>query len=64
VLGTICLLIGGSMIFSLPFAIPALANRTDLDPAVAFETQGAQAFLLSMVICLVVGGVMRLLGIR
>jgi trk system potassium uptake protein TrkH len=64
VLGTICLLIGGSMIFSLPFAIPALANRTDLDPAVAFETQGAKALLMSMVICLVVGGVMRLLGRR
>ena len=62
VLGTICLLIGGSMIFSLPFAIPALAIRTDLDPAEAFELQGAKGLLQSMAICMVVGAVMRMLG--
>jgi trk system potassium uptake protein TrkH len=64
VLGTICLLIGGSMSFSLPFAIPALANRTDLEPAASFEVHGAKALLMSMVICVVVGGGMRVLGRR
>ena len=64
VLGTICLLIGGSMGFSLPFAIPALANRTDLAPAAAFETEGALALLWSMAICLLLGALLRKLGKR
>lgn len=63
-LGTICLLIGGSMSFSLPFAIPALANRTDLEPADSFEMHGAKALLMSMVICVVLGGCLRVFGRR
>ncbi len=64
VLGTICLLIGGSMSFSLPFAIPALARRTHLEPAAGFEMEGAKALLQSMAICLIVGGVLRMVGKR
>jgi len=52
------------MSFSLPFAIPALANRTDLDPAPAFETQGAKGLLLSMAISMMVGAGLRVLGRR
>lgn len=63
-LGTICILIGGSMTFSLPFAIPALASRTDLEPAEAFESRGALALVQSMAVCLVVGAVFRILGRR
>ena len=63
-LGTICLLIGGSMSFSLPFAIPALASRTDLEPAEAFESRGALALLQSMAVCLVVGATFRIIGRR
>ena len=32
-LGTICLLIGGSMSFSFPFAYPVMAQRTHLPAA-------------------------------
>ncbi len=52
------------MSFSLPFAIPALANRTYLDAASAFEIQGATALLQSMAICLVVGAIFRVIGRR
>jgi trk system potassium uptake protein len=62
VLGSICLLIGGSMSFSLPFAFPALADRTHLDRAEEFEVRGAIALLESMAICIFVGVGLRWLG--
>ncbi len=52
------------MVFSIPFAFPALANRTDLPGATEFETAGATALLASMAICLVLGVVLRRLGHR
>ncbi len=52
------------MSFSLPFAIPALAHRSDLEPAAAFETRGAQALLVSLAICVSLGVVLRLIGRR
>lgn len=52
------------MSFSLPFAIPALANRTHLEPAQTFETRGAIALLQSMAICMIVGGLLRWIGRR
>ncbi|MEM8666266.1 MAG: TrkH family potassium uptake protein [Planctomycetota bacterium] len=52
------------MSFSLPFAIPALANRTDIDAPVAFESGGAKALLLSMSISIVVGIVLSVIGRR
>ena len=52
------------MSFSLPFAIPALASRTDLQPAEAFESRGALALLKSMAVCLVVGAMFRIIGRR
>lgn len=62
VLGSICLLIGLSMGFSLPFAIPALAERTYLPAAESFEVAGTRGLLLSMAICMVVGLVFRVIG--
>ncbi|MGI9470641.1 MAG: TrkH family potassium uptake protein [Rubripirellula sp.] len=52
------------MSFSLPFAIPVLANRTHLESAATFETRGAVALLQSMAICMVVGGFLRWVGRR
>ena len=64
VLGIVCLLIGGSMSFSLPFAFPLLSVRTHLPPADAFEQQGAVGLLLSMAMSMVIGTVLLLLGRR
>ena len=50
------------MVFSIPFAFPALASRTDLPGATEFEKSGANALLISMAICLVLGAVLRRLG--
>ena len=50
------------MSFSLPFAYPAIANRTFLEPAEHFEYKGFQGLLLSMIVSCVVGGVLRFLG--
>jgi trk system potassium uptake protein TrkH len=59
-LGIVCLLIGGAMVFSLPWAFPALGNRHGFaysDPLV-FETRGFFALLVSIVVCAVVGGLL------
>ncbi|TWU01417.1 TrkH family potassium uptake protein [Neorhodopirellula pilleata] len=61
-LGTICLLIGGSMAFSVPFAFPALAERTHLPPADAVETDAMYGLLASMIVCFSVGLFFRFLG--
>lgn len=50
------------MSFSLPFAYPAIANRTFLEPAAQFEVAGFRGLLLSMVVCCVLGGLLRFLG--
>lgn len=63
-LGIVCLLIGGSMSFSLPFAFSVMSDRTHLPAAAEFETQGVQALILSMVISLVVGAALSLFGHR
>lgn len=55
-LGLIALLIGGSMVFSLPWAFPALGE------AKQFETRGFLSLLGAMVVCALVGGVLIFLG--
>ncbi|MFK8111979.1 MAG: TrkH family potassium uptake protein [Rubripirellula sp.] len=50
------------MSFSLPFAFPEISNRTHLEPAASFETDGAIALLQSMAVCMVAGGALRFLG--
>ncbi|SMP76953.1 trk system potassium uptake protein TrkH [Neorhodopirellula lusitana] len=61
-LGTICLLIGGSMAFSLPFAYPGFAERTHLPPAAEVETRAMYGLLASMMVCFTVGLIFRFLG--
>ena len=63
-LGMVCLLIGGSMAFSLPFASPQIANRTYLPPAESFERGGAIGIVVSMAIALSIGAVLYLVGRR
>lgn len=58
-LGLVALLIGGAMLFSLPWAHPRLGTRGtnyEYAEALKFETQGFLALLGSMVVCLIVGG--------
>ncbi len=50
------------MSFSLPFAFPAMAERTYLPAAESFEVAGARGLLLSMGISMVVGLVLRMIG--
>ena len=61
-LGTICLLIGGSMSFSFPFAYPVMAQRTHLPAADEFERRGAYGLIASMAVCFGVGLLFRFLG--
>lgn len=55
ILGIVCLLIGGSMSLSLPFAFPLLANRTFLPAAAEVESQGVRGILFSMAVSMLVG---------
>jgi trk system potassium uptake protein TrkH len=63
-LGIVSLLIGGFMIFSLPWAHPALGMRTTsrIPQQPLFESVGFKALLLSILVCLAVGGVLSFLG--
>ncbi|WP_153558622.1 TrkH family potassium uptake protein [Roseimaritima sediminicola] len=61
-LGAVCLLIGGSMIFSLPWAFPGLANRQYAPAAESIEWRALGAFTVSMLICGVLGASLRRLG--
>lgn len=64
VLGLVCLLIGGSMVVSLPFAFPLLADRTHLPAATEIETRGIWALMISMLISVLVGILLTLMGRR
>ena len=55
-LGLIAVLIGGSMIFSLPWALPACGGQWQ------HECEGFLGLLGAVVICLAVGAVLRYLG--
>jgi len=62
-LAIVCLLIGGAMVFSLPWAFPALGYRKHLDCAPqSFEAHGFVALLISIVVCALVGFVLLYLG--
>ncbi len=61
-LGTISLLIGGTMLFSLPWAIPQLGHRNDLPAIEEFERNGFVALIFSMVISGVAGGLLKWYG--
>ncbi len=63
-LGIVAFLIGGTMVFSLPWAHPALGTRhlPELEGRDVFETEGFYALLGSIAICLAVGAVLMLFG--
>lgn len=53
-LGIISLLIGGTMLFSLPWAFPSWGQRTDIRSS-DFEQDGAIALAISITICAMTG---------
>ena len=53
-LGIISLLIGGTMLFSLPWALPSWGQRRDIRSS-AFEQDGAFALAISITICAMIG---------
>ena len=53
-LGIISLLIGVTMLFSLPWALPSWGQRTDIKSN-AFEQDGAFALAISITICAMIG---------
>src|SRR3990172_3624452 len=61
-LGTVAMLIGGMMIFSLPWAHPALGHRNGTDIAEFIETRGFIALVLSMLISVFVGWLLMRYG--
>jgi trk system potassium uptake protein TrkH len=60
-LGTICLLIGGTMVFSLPWAYPSLGHRNDV-PVTEFERSGFMALIYSIIIAASAGLLLKFLG--
>lgn len=65
-LGVIAILIGVTMLASLPWAHPALGHRIEeaSDLKMAFESSGFSALIYSIVICLVVGSGLLWMGRR
>ncbi len=63
-LSIVSLLIGGAMCFSLPWAWPVLGRRKNLplDSIGTFETRAFAALLISILGCLLVGGLLRYWG--
>lgn len=57
-LGMLGMLVGGSMVFSLPWAFPMFGESE------TFETEGFQGIVASMVLCLIFGGGLFLIGRR
>ncbi len=61
-LGTICLLIGATMFFAMPWALPQLGHRADVRVAQPFEWDGFEALVKSILICGLVGIGLSLYG--
>ncbi len=65
-LGIVSFLIGGTMLFSLPWAIPWIGQRThpgDFDRAsLGFETSSFFSLLGAMIICMMVGAILWWFG--
>lgn len=57
-LGLLGMLVGGSMVFSLPWAFPLLGETE------TFEADGFQGIVSSLVLCLAIGGGLFLIGRR
>ena len=65
-LGIISMLIGATMVFSLPWAHPALGRRTHPAPhaEAGVEWAGICALLLSLLVCLALGALLLYVGRR
>lgn len=63
-LGTVAFLIGGTMLFSLPWANPLWGHRGAAAADHGFETRGFLALLASMAICGITGAVLAWFGRR
>jgi len=61
-LGVVAMLIGGTMIFSLPWAHPRLGHRAGLPDTATFETQGFLALLFTILLSFAIGGLLLWLG--
>ncbi len=61
-LGILSVLIGGFMVFSLPWSMPGLGHRSGPWEASGFERDGFQALVSSIIVCLAVGGLLFWLG--
>ena len=63
-LGIVAMLIGGIMLFSLPWAMPSwgVRNEPSIDATGAFETRGFLALLGSLTFSIVIGGILLSIG--
>lgn len=61
-LSVVSMLIGATMLFSLPWAFPALGTHTTIRRSEHFETAGFTALVISMLICFAVGGILYALA--
>lgn len=61
-LGIVALLIGATMVFSLPWAHPALGYRNEGPTADGFETAGFVGLFFSMLLSFLVGGLLMRYG--
>lgn len=61
-LGTVAILIGATMLFSLPWAFPALGRRSGHPGPYQFEWDGFFGLLISFVICTAFGLLLRYYG--
>jgi trk system potassium uptake protein TrkH len=61
-LGVVAMLIGGTMIFSLPWAHPSLGHRGEVVDNPSFETRGFLALLVTILLSFALGGLLLWLG--
>lgn len=61
-LGVVAMLIGGTMVFSLPWAHPLLGHRGEIAGSASFETRGFLALLVTILVSFALGGLFLWLG--
>ena len=61
-LGVVAMLIGGTMVFSLPWAHPSLGHRGEMAVNASFETRGFLALLISILLSFALGSILLWLG--
>ena len=61
-LGVVAMLIGGTMVFSLPWAHPSLGHRGEVGGNASFETRGFLALFVTILLSFSLGGLFLWLG--